>query len=105
MICLPFKKNIFTLHSTQRLLSHMLRSPRAVAGCRSLLSTATIRLAEASGAYTSEQLAYMRASSASMDARDIAWHRSITQLINVNASEREFNNHIMHVLDYEKYSK
>jgi hypothetical protein len=81
------------------------RSPRTVAGCRGLLSSATIRLAEASGAYTSAQLAYMRASSASMDARDVAWHRSIAQLVNVTASEREFNNHIMHVLDYEKYSK
>ena len=69
------------------------------------LSTATIRLAKASGAYTAAQLAYMRASSASIDARDVAWHRSITQLVNVTASEREFNNHIMHVLDYEKYSK
>jgi hypothetical protein len=47
----------------------------------------------------------MRASSASIDARDVAWHRAITQLVNVSASEREFNNHIMHVLDYEKFSK
>jgi len=38
----------------------MLRSPRTVAGCRGLLSSATIRLAEASGAYSPEQLAYMR---------------------------------------------
>ena len=83
----------------------MLRSPRAVTGCRSLLSAATIRLAEASGAYSPAQLAYMRASSASIDARDVAWHRSITPLVNVTASERDFNNHIMHVLDYEKYSK
>jgi hypothetical protein len=42
----------------------MLRSPRTVAGCRGLLSAATIRLAEASGAYSPAQLAYMRASSA-----------------------------------------
>jgi len=83
----------------------MLRSPRTVAGCRGLLSAATIRLAEASGAYSPAQLAYMRASSASIDARDVAWHRSITQLVNVSASERDFNNHIMHVLDYEKHSK
>lgn len=86
----------------------MLRSPRAVAGCRGcrgLLSTATLRLAEASGAYTPAQLAYMRASSASIDARDVAWHRAITQLVNVSAPEREFNNHIMHVLDYTKSSK
>ena len=83
----------------------MLRSPRAVAGCRGLLSTTTIRLAEASGAYTPAQLAYMRASSASTDARDVAWHRAITHLFNVSASEREFNNHIMHVLDYDKNSK
>ena len=83
----------------------MLRSPRAVAGSRGLLSTATLRLAEASGAYTPAQLAYMRASSASIDARDVAWHRAITQLVNVSAPEREFNNHIMHVLDYTKNSK
>ena len=83
----------------------MLRSPRTVTGCRSLLSTATIRLAEASGAYTSAQLAYMRASSASTDARDVAWHRAIAQLVNASAPEREFNNRIMHALDYEKYSK
>ena len=86
-------------------MPRMLRPPRAVTGCRGLLSSATIRLAEASGAYPHAQLAYMRASSASIDARDVAWHRSITQLVNVTASEREFNNHIMHVLDYEKYSK
>ena len=83
----------------------LLRPTRTVAGCRGLLSTATLRLAEASGAYTSAQLAYMRASSASMDARDVAWHRAIAQLVNVNASERECNNYIMHVLDYEKNSK
>jgi len=83
----------------------MLRSPRTVAGCRGLLSSATIRLAEASGAYSNAQLAYMRASSASIDARDVAWHRAITQLVNVTASERDFNNHIMHALDYEKSSK
>ena len=83
----------------------MLRSPRTVAGCRGLLSTATLRLAEASGAYTPAQLAYMRASSASTDARDVAWHRAIAHLFNVSASEREFNNHIMHALDYEKNSK
>jgi hypothetical protein len=79
--------------------------PRAVAGCRGLLSSATIRLAEASGAYSHAQLAYMRASSDSIDARDVAWHRCITQLVNVAASEREFNNHIMHALDYDKSSK
>jgi hypothetical protein len=83
----------------------MLRSPRAVAGCRGLLSTATINLAEASGAFSPAQLAYMRASSASTDARDVAWHRRITQLVNCCAPEREFNNHIMHVLDQEKNSK
>jgi hypothetical protein len=83
----------------------MLRSPRTVTGCRGLLSSATIHLAEASGAYSHAQLAYMRATSASIDARDVAWHRSITQLVNVSASEREFNNHIMHVLDYEKFWK
>jgi hypothetical protein len=83
----------------------MLRSPRAVAGCRGLLSAATIRLAEASGAYTSAQLAYMRASSASMDARDVAWHRAIAHLFHASASERDFNNRIIHVLDYDKNSK
>jgi hypothetical protein len=83
----------------------MLRSPRAVTGCRGLLSTTTIRLAEASGAYTPAQLAYMRASSASTDSRDVVWHRSITQLVNCCANERDFNNRIMHVLDYEKTSK
>ena len=83
----------------------MLRPPRAVTGCRGLLSSATIRLAEASGAYSPAQLAYMRASSARVDARDVAWHRCITHLVNVTASERDFNNHIMHVLDYEKSSK
>ena len=36
------------------------------------------------------------------DARDVVWHRSITQLVNCRASEREANNRIMHVLDYEK---
>jgi hypothetical protein len=69
------------------------------------LSTATIRLAEASGAYTAAQLAYMRATSASADTRDVAWHRAITQLVNCCANEREFNNHVMHVLDYEKPQK
>jgi hypothetical protein len=83
----------------------MLRSTRAVAGCRGLLSSATIRLAEASGAYTRTQVAYMRASRASTDARDVAWHRAITQLVNATATERECNNHIMHALDYEKSSK
>ena len=83
----------------------MLRSPRTVAGCRGLLSSATIRLAEASGAYSPAQLAYMRASSASVDARDVAWHRCITHLVNATGSERDFNNHIMHALDYEKSSK
>ena len=83
----------------------MLRSPCTVTGCRGLLSSATIRLAEASGAYSHAQLAYMRASSASIDARDVAWHRCIAHVVNVTASEREFNNHIMHALDYEKGSK
>jgi len=83
----------------------MLRSQRAVAGCRGLLSTATIHLAEASAAFSPAQLAYMRASSASADARDISWHRRITQLVNCCAHERELNNHVMHVLDYEKNSK
>ena len=83
----------------------VLRPPRAVKGCRGLLSTATIRLAEASGAYTRTQVAYMRASRASTDARDVAWHRAITQLVNVSAPERECNNHIMHALDYDKNSK
>ena len=83
----------------------MLRSHRPVAGCRGLLSTATIRLAEASGAYTAAQLAYMRATSASADARDVSWHRRITQLVNCCAHERELNNRVMHVLDYEKNSK
>jgi hypothetical protein len=81
-----------------------LRLPRA-AGSRGLLSAATIRLAEASGAYSHAQIAYMRATSASIDARDVAWHRAITQLVNVSANEREFNNHIMHALDYDKSSK
>jgi hypothetical protein len=78
------------------------RCPCALAWHRGLLSAATIRLAEASGAYTPAQLAYLRASSASTDARDVAWHRPITQLVNCRASEREANNRIMHVLDYEK---
>ena len=86
-------------------MPRMLRPLRTVTGCRGLLSSATIRLAEASGAYSPAQLAYMRASSASVDARDVAWHRCITHLVNVTASEREFNNHIMHVLDCEKNSK
>ncbi|MBV5344149.1 MAG: hypothetical protein JZU63_00690 [Rhodoferax sp.] len=69
------------------------------------LSAATLRLAEASGAYTSAQLAYMRATRASADTRDVSWHRAITQLVNCSANEREFNNHVMHVLDYEKPQK
>ena len=36
------------------------------------------------------------------DARDVVWHRSITQLVNCCAREREFNNRIMHVLDHDK---
>ena len=83
----------------------MLRSQRAVAGRRGLLSTATINQAEASGAFSPAQLAYLRASSASADARDVEWHRRITQLANCCAHERELNNHVMHVLDYEKNSK
>ncbi len=47
----------------------------------------------------------MRASSASMDARDVAWHRAITQLVNVSFTECEFNNHIIHGFDYTKHSK
>lgn len=80
------------------------RCPCALAWHRGLLSAATLRLAEASGAYTPAQLAYMRASSASTDARDVAWHRAIAQLVNASAPEREFNNHVMHVLDYTKHS-
>ena len=83
----------------------MLHSPRAVAGCRGLLSTATIRLAQASGSYSPAQLAYMRATSASTDARDVAWHRAIAQLVNASAPEREFNNRIMHLLDHDKNTK
>ena len=82
----------------------MLRTRRllTLAGIRGLLSAATIRMAETSGAYTPAQLAYMRATRASTDARDVVWHRSITQLANCCATEREFNNRIMHVLDYDK---
>ena len=78
---------------------------RAVSGCRGLLSTATIRLAQASGSYSAAQLAYMRATSASTDARDVAWHRAIAQLVNASAPEREFNNRIMHMLDHDKNAK
>ena len=78
------------------------RRPLTLAGIRGLLSAATIRMAETSGAYTPAQLAYMRATRASTDARDVVWHRSITQLANCCATEREFNNRIMHVLDYDK---
>lgn len=78
---------------------------RAATGCRGLLSTATIQLAQASGCFSTAQLAYMRASSASTDPRDVVWHRAITQLVNVSASEREFNNRILHMLDYHKSPK
>jgi hypothetical protein len=47
----------------------------------------------------------MRASSASTDARDVAGHRAIAQLVNATAPEREFNTRIMHVLDYDRNSK
>ena len=80
----------------------MLRTRLGAVGHRGLLTPATIRLAEASGAYTPAQLAYMRATRASSDARDVVWHRSITQLVNCCAREREFNNRIMHVLDHDK---
>ena len=84
---------------THSLASAAKRWPCGLRAYRGLLSSATIRLAEASGAYTAAQLAYMHASRASTDARDVAWHRSITQLVNARAGEREFNNHIMHSLD------
>ena len=90
---------------THSLASAAKRWPCGLRAYRGLLSSATIRLAEASGAYTPAQLAYMRASSASTDARDVAWHRAIAQLVNASAPEREFNNRIMHALDYEKNSK
>ena len=90
---------------TKALSSAAKRHPCGLAAYRGLLSAATIRLAEASGAYTAAQLAYMRASQTSTDARDVAWHRSITQLVNAGAGEREFNNYIMHALDQARPAK
>ena len=100
-------------HTTRTMLSvrtHSLASaakrwPCGLRAYRGLLSSATIRLAEASGAYTAAQIAYMHASRASTDARDVAWHRSITQLVNARADEREFNNYVMHALDDPRPAK
>ena len=90
---------------THPLYSAAKRWPCGLRAYRGLLSSATIRLAEASGAYTAAQLAYMHASRASTDARDVAWHRSITQLVNARADEREFNNYVMHALDDARPAK
>ena len=93
------------MQRTRHILPALKRHPCGVAGFRGLLSAATIRLAEASGAYTAAQLAYMRASRDSTDARDVAWHRSITHLVNAGAGEREFNNYVMHALDEARSAK
>ncbi len=90
---------------THSIASTARRWPCGLAAYRGLLSAATIRLAEASGAYTPSQLAYMHASRDSTDARDVAWHRSITQLVNARADEREFNNYVMHALDDARPAK
>ena len=68
---------------------------------RALLSPATIALACDSGMFTAAQLEYLRASRKSRDARDVAWHRSVTKLVHTHGPEREANNGIMHPLDDE----
>ena len=57
---------------TSSLSSAAKRWPCGLRAYRGLLSNATILLTEASGAYTPSQLAYMHASRASTDARDVS---------------------------------
>jgi hypothetical protein len=68
---------------------------------RGLLSVATIERACDSDMFTAAQLQYMRSSRDSVDARDVAWHRAVTRLVNTHAPERVANNEIMHQLDYD----
>ena len=68
---------------------------------RGLLSVATIERACDSDMFTAAQLQYMRSSRDSVDARDVAWHRAVTRLVNAHAPERVANNEIMHQLDYD----
>ncbi len=72
---------------------------RAHLQMRALLSPATIALACDSGMFTAAQLEYLRVSRNSRDARDVAWHRSVTRLVHAHAPERDANNAIMHPLD------
>jgi hypothetical protein len=76
-------------------LQARMRAPQT----RALLSPATIALACDSGMFTAAQLEYLRATKNSGDARDVAWHRSVTRLVNAHAPERVANNDIMHPLD------
>lgn len=76
---------------------HMCRNMRLQV--RALLSPATIALACDSGMFTAAQLEYLRVSRNSRDARDVAWHRSVTRLVHTHAPERDANNGIMHPFD------
>jgi hypothetical protein len=72
---------------------------------RALLSPATIARACDSGMFTAAQLEYLRASKNSGDARDVAWHRAVTRLVNAHAPERVANNLIMHPLDDDEEAR
>ena len=78
--------------------------PRALQ-VRAMLSPATIARACDSGMFTAAQLEYLRASKNSGDARDVAWHRAVTRLVNAHAPERVANNLIMHPLDDDEEAR
>ena len=79
-------------------LQGRMRAPQV----RALLSVVTIARACDSDMFTVAQLEYMRSSRDSADARDVAWHRAVTRLVNAHAPERVANNEIMHQLDYDE---
>ena len=82
-----------------------LRPPPRALQLRALLSPATIARACDSGMFTAAQLEYLRASKNSGDARDVAWHRAVTRLVNAHAPERVANNLIMHPLDDDEEAR
>jgi len=82
-------------------LAHAVRFPMRLLNTRALLSPATIARACDSSMFSVAQLEYLRASRDSVDARDVAWHRSVTRLVHAHAPERVANNEIMHALDYD----
>ena len=71
----------------------------AVQTTRCMLSPSTLTIASGSNMFSESQLAYMQATQASSDPRDVVWHRALTNQVNPAGAEREANNSIMHALD------